>query len=260
MRKFMFSTMLICFTTLPLWAQDLDPAPAVERPQRIFKIGAGFLTLQKPYKGVDQDCYGIPFIFYRDQKLTIFGPMASYSFFGSEDRWALQGLARIRTEGYDNDDSRYLNGMSDRDRTLELGLRWMQNLDVAILSFDFTHDVLDEHRGYEFKFALRKPFRNVWDIEPLTLTPVAGLNWRSKQLNDYYYGVRSSEAAAGRPVYNAGGGITYLTGLQIDYKLSEKWSLLGMVNVEWMGSEISDSPIVEDHYSVSCLLGAMVEF
>lgn len=242
-------------------AQDLrSPDISAERPDRTFRLGAGVLSLHKPYKGVDADCYGIPFLFYQDQKLTIFGPMASYSFFGEDNQWAFQGLARVRTEGYEEDDSRYLNGMSDRDPTLELGARFLTDLDFAVLSMDFTHDVLDEHRGYEFRLTLRKMFRNILDIESLNLTPSAGVNWRSKQLNDYYYGVRTSEVAAGRPAYNASGSVGWLTGLQLDYKLTEKWSLFSMLNVEWLGSEITDSPIVEDHYSASLLFGAMYEF
>lgn len=262
MRKNILLILVVCLCSFSAIAQDLQPAEttAGSPTQRIFKLGAGFLSLQKPYKGMDSNCYGIPFIFYRDQKLTLFGPMASYSFFGEDNRWAFQGLARIRTEGYDEEDSRFLNGMDDRDRTLELGLRWMQNLDFAVMSLDFSHDVLDEHRGYEFKMTLRKSIRNILDMKSLTLTPSAGINWRSKQLNDYYYGVRPSEAAAGRPAYEVDGCVTYQTGLQVDYKLSEKWSLMGMVNIEWLDSEITDSPIVEDDYAVSVLLGAMYGF
>lgn len=260
MHKIMFSLMLGCLS-LPLAAQELEtPTSMIEQPDRIFKLGAGFLTLQKPYKGLDRDCYGIPFVFYQDQKLTIFGPTASYSFFGEDDQWAFQGIARLRTEGFDDDDSRYLNGMSDRDPTLELGLRYITDLDFAVMSLDFYHDVLDEHRGYEFRMTLRKSFRDVMNIESLNLTPIAGINWRNKQLNDYYYGVKSSEAIAGRPAYDAGGSFGWLTGLQLDYKLSEKWSLLGMVNIEWLDSEITDSPIVDDDYAVSFLLGALYEF
>jgi outer membrane protein len=260
MSKIVYFAMMVSFS-LPLMAQDPESAaPMAQEPQRTFRLGAGLLSLQKPYKGVDADCYGIPFLFYQDQKLTIFGPMASYSFFGEDNQWAFQGLARIRTEGYDDDDSHYLNGMSDRDPTLELGLRYLTDLDFAVLSMDFTHDVLDEHRGYEFRLTLRKLFQNILDIESLNLTPSAGVNWRSKQLNDYYYGVRSSEAAAGRPAYDAGGSVGWLTGLQLDYKLTEEWSLFSMVNVEWLDSEITDSPIVEDDYSVSLLFGALYEF
>ncbi len=261
MRKIIFSIIIVSFISTPLIAQDMEPTiPMGEQPQQVFKLGAGFVTLWKPYKGVDAEHIPFPLVHYQYQKLTIFGPTASYSFFSEDNQWALQGLARIRNEGYDDDDSFYLNGMSDRDPTIELGARFMYNLDFAVMCLDFTHDVLDEHRGYEFKFSLRKPFQNVFNIESLDLTPIAGINWRSKQLNDYYYGVKASEAIAGRPAYDVGGSIGYITGLQLDYQLTEKWTLLSLVNIEWLDSEISDSPIVEDDYSIAFVLGAMYEF
>jgi outer membrane protein len=222
--------------------------------------GAGVLSLQQPYKGAESECYAVPFIIYEGPKLSIFGPVATYSFFGEENRWAFQGLARIRAEGYDDDDSRYLKGMSDRDPTAELGLRYLTDLDFAVLTLDFSHDVLDEHRGYECRLTLQKTFRSILDIDSLNLTPLAGVNWRSKQLNDYYYGVRPSEARPGRPACDVGGSVGWLTGLRLDYKLAEKWSLFSMVNVEWLDSEITDSPIVEDDFSLSVLAGLLWEF
>jgi len=258
-----FGMMMVCVCCLPIWAQDIEPTvPVTEQPQpqSVFKLGVGSVTTWKPYRGVDDESFAFPLVFYHNQKLTVFGTVATYSFFGEENQWALQGLARLRAEGYEEDDSSYLNGMDDRDPTLELGLRWMQNLDFAVMTMDFTHDVLDEHRGYEFKLTLRKPFRNVFDIESLNVTPMAGVNWRSKQLNNYYYGVDSSEATLWRPAYDAGGSVGCLTGVQCDYQLTKKLSMIGLLNVEWHGSEITDSPIVDEDYSVVALIGAMYEF
>jgi outer membrane protein len=222
--------------------------------------GGGVLTLQKPYKGVEAECYALPLVIYQGPKLTLFGPTAAYSLFGEEDRWGVLALARIRTEGFNNNDSRYLNGMSDRDPTVELGLRYLQDFSFAVLSLDFSHDILDKHSGWETRLSLRKTFRDILDIESLNLTPSVGLNWRNKQLNDYYYGVRVSEAAPSRPAYNAGGSVGWLTGLQLNYKLSEKWSFFGLANLEWLDKEITDSPIVEKEYTLSLLGGLLWEF
>ena len=251
---------LISVLSISLWAQEKESFAAPAEQPSTFRVGTGAATLFKPYKGFDRDCFAVPLVFYEDQKLTVFGPMAAYSFFGEENRWAVQALARGRFEGYDSDDSDYLRGMSDRDWSLELGLRYINDLDFAVMSLDFTHDVLDEHNGYEFRFTLRKLFRNLLNIKSLNLTPTAGINWRSSDLNTYYYGVRDSEAIAGRPAYKAGGSVDYLTGAQLTYKLSDQWSLLSIVDVEWLGSEITDSPIVDKDYYATLLLGAMVEF
>lgn len=84
--------------------------------------------------------------------------------------------------------------------------------------------------------------------------------YRNSQLNDYYYGVRSSEAIPGRPEYDVCDSIGLLTVLSLNYRLNKRWSVMGMAAIQWLGSEIIDSPIVEKDYMVSMLLGIMCRF
>lgn len=255
MRKILFLIVLV-LSAVSAAEKNINESESVGK----LWAGGGFLTLQKPYKGVEAECYALPLLIYQGPKLTLFGPVATYSLFGEENRWAFQGLARIRTEGYNNNDSRYLDGMSDRDPTVELGLRYLHDLNFAVLTLDFSHDILDKHSGWESRLTLRKTFRDILDIQSLNLTPSIGLNWRNKQLNDYYYGVRATESESGRDAYNVGGSLGWLTGLQLNYKLSEKWSLFGLANLEWLDNEITDSPIVEKDYTLSLLAGLFFEF
>ena len=41
------------------------------------------------------------------------------------------------------------------------------------------------------------------------------------------------------------------------HKLSSRWSLLGVVQYEWLDDEITDSPVVDEGYEASFLLGAL---
>lgn len=254
--KFVRFFSLILLGAVPATAEQTS----ADNPEARLWAGGGFLTLQKPYKGVEAECYAVPLLIYQGPKFTLFGPVATYSLFGEENRWGVLALARIRTEGFTNNESRYLNGMSDRDPTVELGLRYLHDLTFAVLSLDFSHDILDKHSGWESRLTFRKTFRDIGNIESLSLTPSIGVNWRSKQLNDYYYGVRTAESAPGRDAYNAGGSIGWLSGLQLNYKLTDKWSLFGLANLEWLDSEITDSPIVEKDYTLSLLGGLIIEF
>ena len=58
------------------------------------------------------------------------------------------------------------------------------------------------------------------------ITPIIGVNYRSHQLNDYYYGVRASEAIAGRPKYDAGDSTGLMAGVRVNYNLSESLILM----------------------------------
>ena len=89
---------------------------------------------------------------------------------------------------------------------------------------------------------------------------VLRITYRSRQLNDYYYGVRSSEAIPGRPEYDVGDSVGLLTALRLNYRLNELWSVMAMGSVQWLGNKITDSPIVEKHYRASLLLGIMRRF
>jgi outer membrane protein len=86
------------------------------------------------------------------------------------------------------------------------------------------------------------------------------MTYRSRQLNDYYYGVRSDEVIPSRPEYDVGDSIGLLAALRLNYRLNEQWSVMAMSSIQWLGSEITNSPIVEKDYMASLLLGIMYRF
>ncbi|MEN6336557.1 MAG: MipA/OmpV family protein, partial [Phycisphaerales bacterium] len=80
-------------------------------------------------------------------------------------------------------------------------------------------------------------------------------------LVDYYYGVENDEIrfdqAISRASYEGDDAVDPYLRLAIRRKLTERWSLLGAAQYEWFDDEIKDSPIVEDGYETSFLLGIM---
>jgi outer membrane protein len=229
------------------------------RPTNLFSVGAGVIITKDPYKGIDTDTQGIPFFLYRTNKLSLYGPMMSYALF-EDDRWQIKALAKIRFEGYEQEDSHFLQGMDDRQWTLEMGGSLSKKLPLGNITADFAADILNEHKGHELRLFYSYDFRNVLKIPALMATPNIGVAYRSRQLNDYYYGVRESEAIAGRPEYNAGDSTGLMTGLRVNYKLSEKMNLMGLISFEWLDDEIRNSPIVDEDHIESFLLGITYTF
>jgi outer membrane protein len=229
------------------------------RPEETFSAGLGLLVTDKPYKGGDTDVYGIPLIFYQKDRFVLSGLRLNY-YFIYNDEWALSLIGAPRFEGYDDDESRALNGMDDRERTYELGLECSRAFDWGTLSACIMTDICGEHKGQEVRLTYKRKFDDILNFENLDLTPRIGVNWRSKQLNDYYYGVEGNEATVGRPEYHAGSSTGMLAGLRLDYPVGKKWNLFGSVNVEWLGNEITDSPIVNEHTIMSFMVGAMYQF
>jgi len=225
----------------------------------VFMAGAGAVISLNPHRGIGTESHGIPLFFYQQEKLSLYGPMVNYSLI-KEAGWEVRGLARMRFEGYEEDDSRYLRGMDDREWTLELGGSVSRALGEGRITADASADVLNEHKGHQVRLSYNYDFRGAANIRDLLVTPGIGVTYRSSQLNDYYYGVRSSEAIPGRPEYDVGDSTGLLTALRLNYRLDEQWSVMGMASVQWLGNEITDSPIVEKHYMASFLLGIMCRF
>ena len=213
-------------------------------------VGAGAVVVSKPHIGVDAKIYPIPLIGYEGERAYLRGIMAGYRLFKGE-RWSLGPILRPRFDGYEASDSTALTGMSDRDPSLDAGAEWSWRADWGLLGVSLVTDVLGKHHGQELEFS----YTALFPYAGFEFVPSAALRWQSSNLTDYYYGVRTEEAAAGRPAYAPGDTITPVVRLMVRRKLSEKWSALGAAQYEWYGSEITDSPIVDDDYVVSFMLG-----
>ena len=252
-------TTLITTCVLFLIVAPRCPAESAARPEPAFQAGPALLITDKAQKGGDTETLVIPAVYIQQGRFTLFGPQASWTFY-YEDGLMVSAIARLRSEGYDDNESRYLRGMDDRHASLDAGLMIAQKFDWGRLRAEWTSDILNEHKGHELRVLADRRFSNFFGLEKLALTPAVGVNWRSKQLNDYYYGVERKEVTATRPAYNVGSTMGLLTSMRMDYPLSDRWNLFTSLSVEWLGSEITDSPIVDQHYKTTVLIGTLYKF
>lgn len=77
------------------------------------------------------------------------------------------------------------------------------------------------------------------------MLPYAEFQWLFADLTDYYVGVNSNEVMAGRPRYEAEADYALKTGVDVEYPLSKRFTLMGGVALTHYGNEISESPIVD---------------
>lgn len=255
MKLLLISVIVMGAAVSPTFAEEQADA----QPETYFSVGLGTLIVDKAQTGADTECRMLPLLIDTEHHLLVFGTNIQYVLY-YENGWTFSATGAARLEGYHASESSRLSGMRNRHDTYELGATLSKEFSWGTLEGGFLADILDEHRGQEFRLNYSKSFSDVLRIPSLKLTPSVGLNWRSKQLNDYYYGVKVTETAAGRPAYRVGGSTNILTGLRADYPIGKKWNLFGSVNVEWLGSEITDSPIVDKHTIMSFMVGAMYQF
>ncbi len=234
---------------------------AADGGDRVYKaLGGAAVYSSSPYKGDDSRLLPIPMFVYMSEEFYFYGLEAGYAIAG--DREAGVGLYAIlsgRTEYYDESDSYIFDGMGSRHASIDGGLRLKVNKGDYELEAGGKGDILGVSNGYEFFGGVSRRFTNVLDCDKLSMRIGGGLSWRSEQLNDYYFGVEDRYATAGRPGYSAGAGLDSNIGVGLSYKISDTCTLQNMINVEFLSSEIDDSPLVDDDVVYSVMVGVVWE-
>jgi len=149
-----------------------------------------------------------------------------------------------------------LAGMALRDASVDVGLSYSIHQPWGQIKAELLHDVNSTHQGTEARLGYSKE----WRSGALTWRPSLSVAWRSAKLNDYYYGVKTSEATTTRAAYEPGAGLEARIGLQATYKVSRHWSLLTGVSATVLGNGVKNSPIVEHRVLPSYYLGAVYDF
>jgi outer membrane scaffolding protein for murein synthesis (MipA/OmpV family) len=78
------------------------------------------------------------------------------------------------------------------------------------------------------------------------LIPEVGYHRYTRQFVDYYFGVPAEAAVPGRPAFVGEPADGLSLGLAWGVRIAPHWIFTGAVDVERFGSEISDSPLVDD--------------
>ncbi len=220
-----------------------------------FKAGLGAAVTSGTYKGEDTDVFAVPLIFYRSEKISVQGNRVTYKLFGDETI-SFSALAKWRFDGYEEDDSDYLEGMDDRDMTVDAGFSVDYYTGWGKASLSVVSDLLSKHNGQEVRLSYSKRFKR----EKFSVTPSAGLVYSSGRLNDYYYGVKSDEALSWRAEYKPSETFQPFAGANIGYEIDEKWSLMGIFGCRWLSSEVTDSPIIDEDFQMIFMAGLMYDF
>ena len=206
-----------------------------------FGLGLGVQSGKSLYKEIGTDTNVFPVIYAKKGNFQLVGNRAEYRFIDN-GKFQLKALGHYRLEGFEADDSAFLNGMEERESALEFGIGASIQTSAGQFSSSLLSDVSGTHEGHELSLGWEKkfPLNQHWVIKPS-----AEINWRSEDLTNYYYGVHSSETSAGRNAYNADDGTSYNFSVDAFYHIDKQQALQIGVGVTGWSSDISDSPLVE---------------
>ncbi len=144
----------------------------------------------------------------------------------------------------------------DRDYALETGLEILTDGLWGNIHAQLLADVSGVHNGYEAWLSYSTDWiRGRWHI-----SPSVSVNWKSQKQNNYYYGVRASEAQSNLNVYRADSGFNTSAKLSAVYYISERWRFFATANVEKINDSAADSPLLKDDEIVSYFAGIHYAF
>jgi MipA family protein len=211
-----------------------------------YAIGLGVTSTENVYSGAQDSTTIYPYLgrlFPADfDDGLLFSRAGGYGLrWLPRQAWEFGALARIQTLGFETDDSNALVGLPSREWTVEVGptIGWRGST-----RFDWTAfvDLLRNHHGTSHLFRISVPVQYPHGY----LIPEIAFHHYSDQFVDYYFGVPATAATAARPPYAGHAATGMSLGVAWGVELSGKWLLTGKVDLEFFGSGISESPIVED--------------
>ncbi len=220
-------------------------------------IGVGETISTSPYIGVGKALMTVPIIVWDYKGFYVRGSEAGYHFL-QRGPLELSVLAEPRFMGYHTSDSSALDGMKDRDISLDAGLRADIDLPWEGLSLGVkvSNDVLNRNRGHEAELSLSSEIAGkIWRF-----SPSAGLRVQSSQMVSYYYGVKTGEARADRQAYDPGMALNYFADTVFSIGISKNWVVITRAGVDFLSSEITESPIVARNYLLSGMIGLARRF
>ena len=211
-----------------------------------YSLGLAVGTAQNPYAGASNSVWAYPYLTsfrhsaFTDDWLLIRGENLGFRYITDND-WELGLVGRIQTLGLGVTDNDELLGLKEREWAVEAGplIGWRGSpVHVQIRSY---WEVPNRHSGStsEIELSLPREFRRGHFVPSLRISRM------SDDYADYYFGVSAGEASASRPEYRARSATNAWLGFTLGYELTPRWLLKSTVGVEFLDSEISDSPIVE---------------
>ena len=159
----------------------------------------------------------------------------------SNNGFEVGALAKLQTLGYEASDSELYSGLADRAWTVEVGptFGWRGPVHVDWTAFI---DLLRNHGGsnHAVRLSVPRAFPRGY------LIPEVGYHRYTRQFVDYYYGVPAEAAVPGRRAFAGEPADGLSLGLAWGVRIAPHWIFTGAVDVERFGSEISESPLVDD--------------
>ena len=192
-----------------------------------------------------------------NSKLTLTG--FSQLFGGITLQGTAEAIGATQLNNSDMEDG--YKGISDRKTQVEFGLRIGYN--TGFQRVKLTAEARGGQRGGTGKISVLRPFVVT---NKLFIIPQINLSLLDKNMVDYYFGVTEDEVNDPRntkldKAYNLDKfAYASAVGVSIRYSVTPKFSVFSLAEIQYVGNEIGDSPLVDNRANYFAGLGMRYNF
>ena len=235
----------ILLTASTASSQEVAEIPFFSATPGTAALGGGLRAGQSPYFASDNEDDSqldlIPLYLYAGRYLFARGTAGGIHVLRN-DTFEFNLYTRYRFQRLDPDSNIFYEGLEKRKQSLDAGIELGLTQHWGELKLSWVTDTLDRHNGEEVRFSYRYRF----DAGPWSFSPFVSWTWQDANLGDYYFGVSAAEARPNRPAYSPGESQWVSFGLNTAWQLSNRVIFFGNVAFGGAGSEITNSPLVEE--------------
>lgn len=223
-----------------------------------FKAGVIAGWSESPYVKYSNKFIPLPYLSYDGASFFIHGPEAGFKIYQSDnDEFDLSAsLLPYRFRPGDTSD-KALKLLNERKMSITAGLNWIHTFSLGFITSSLRQRISGNKQGIMLNVGYGYPFQ----LGSLTIIPSTGIEFSNNTLNNYYYGVSSSESKeSGIEQYRAGsGGAPYIDLMGI-YAITKSLNLSAGTRLERFSDAIYGSPMVENKNITSFMLSMIYTF
>lgn len=225
-------------------------------------VGFGVIFSPNPYKDTNSTILPIPVVSYLGERLTIYGPYVSYKLYKS-DFTITEAQIFLYPERFKREDSNdpQMQKLDNRNYIAMAGFRQRFISAYGDINVGLNFDITGQSNGYMGVIEYEKRFVFIKGQHLFSLKPNIGLQYSSKQLTDYYYGISYDEAMrSGLAEYTPSDEVSPYLGLAFVYSYNRKWNISLTSRVNRLSDSVSDSPMISNQYVFTSTMAVSYSF
>jgi MipA family protein len=149
-----------------------------------------------------------------------------------------------------------VNDINHRSTTLLAGIEFINYNSWGEFQLQLLTDINQISNGHQIGLNVLFPYNTYqWDI-----SYELGIIWKSEDLVNYYYGISLEESNSLISPYFTEASLNSFLKFNMTRTLSKNWRTDILIKTEWLGKEITNSPLVEDKMVSTLFFGATYHF